>query len=96
MESATIAAAAAAHALPFLAVRSIADTADMTLPHSVRAAIDADGRLDLLRFAGSAWRRPQEWRELVRLRQCFNRALQALTRVAHELGDHFGLVPDAR
>ena len=45
MESHGVAAVAAAHDVPFIALRAIADTAERPLPPAALAAVDAEGRV---------------------------------------------------
>jgi adenosylhomocysteine nucleosidase len=72
MESAAVAAVAAQHGLPFLALRVILDTARDTLPPSILRAFDptAGGRAGRPRAAALLWPllcAPADWGRLLRL-----------------------------
>jgi hopanoid-associated phosphorylase len=80
MESAAHARAAARHGLPFVAVRSIIDTASTDIPETVLQALDAHGGLDaakLLRGVGSA---PADWIKMLRLCIQFSAAQKTLKK----------------
>jgi adenosylhomocysteine nucleosidase len=67
MESFWIAAAAAAAAVPFIAVRVIVDGAADEIPAIVSGATDAYGRLQAARLIGGLLQRPQDLLGLSRL-----------------------------
>lgn len=67
MESAAVAAAAAEAALPFLAVRAIADRAGDRLPVLVEKAVTPDGRPDVGRAISALLRRPGDIPATLRL-----------------------------
>ncbi len=80
MESLAIAQVAAAHGLPFLAVRVIVDTAQDELPAAVIAATRC-GDVQLWRLAAALVRAPADLGPLLRLAlryRCANRSLAAL------------------
>jgi adenosylhomocysteine nucleosidase len=81
MESAAVASIAAAHRLPFIAVRVIVDTAADVLPRAVMAATRA-GRVRILRLILEVGCRPRDIAPLIRLATRYRRARQALTAVA--------------
>lgn len=89
MESAAVAAVAREHALPFLAVRAIADPLDMALPEAVLRATDAQGVIHPWRLAARVLRNPGEVRALLQLASHFRAALRTLRSAAHRMGDHF-------
>jgi len=83
MESASVAAVAAAFRLPFLAVRVIVDAATDTLPSCVAAAADQQGHLRLLKLIAALARAPGELGPLFTLARRYrvaNRSLAALAR----------------
>lgn len=82
MESAAIAAVAARHGLPMLAVRVIADTAGDRLPKSALHGVDVYGQPQLRALAGSLVRHPADVASLVRLGRCFTAAKRTLCSVA--------------
>jgi adenosylhomocysteine nucleosidase len=81
MESATIAAIAARHELPFIAVRVIVDTADDALPHAVVSATRS-GRLRLWWLIASLARAPGEIAALLRIARRYRMATRSLLAVA--------------
>ncbi|MBS3964702.1 MAG: phosphorylase [Methylomonas sp.] len=85
MESAAIAAVASEQQLPFLAVRAIADPADMTLPDAVARSLKADGTVDLLKVMTQVAWHPGQIPALIRLGLHFGRAQTALKQAARHL-----------
>jgi hypothetical protein len=89
MESAAIAAVAAAHGLPFVAIRAIVDDAGMALPPVARAAMDSDGRLQPLRLTTALAGRPgavhAQLRSLKNLAVAYRAARMALGEAAEWL-----------
>jgi adenosylhomocysteine nucleosidase len=81
MESLAIAQVAAAHDLPFIAVRVIVDTAADVLPRAVVAASRA-GQVSLRRLLGGLAMAPLELVPLIRLAQRYRAATRSLTAVA--------------
>ena len=84
MESATVAAIAAQHNLPFIAVRVIVDTAADMLPRAVVAASKA-GRVRLARLIGGLILAPREIGSLVRLAQRYRIAMRSLRVIGAHL-----------
>jgi hopanoid-associated phosphorylase len=84
MESAVVAAIAAKHKLPMIAVRVIVDTAADTLPRAVVAASQA-GRIRFARLIGGLILRPQELVSLIRLAQRYRIAMRSLHAIAAHL-----------
>lgn len=82
MEAAAVASTAAAHALPFLAIRSIVDPVDCELPRCVLASLDPSGKPRLGALLSTLLRRPWELGGLVRLALHFNAALRTLREAA--------------
>ena len=85
MESGAVARAAWRAGVPFLAVRVVADPADLALPQAALCALDADGRTRPMRILGALVRRPREIPALLRLARHFRAAratLRTVTRVA--------------
>lgn len=82
MESLTIAEAAHAHQLPFIAVRVIVDGAGDALPRAVAAAADKEGHLQLWRLLGALAREPSDLRPLIRLARRYRAASRSLAAVA--------------
>jgi adenosylhomocysteine nucleosidase len=81
MESLAIAQVAAAHGLPFVAVRAIVDTAGDAIPETVLAASN-DGNLRISRLILGSARSPLQLLSLARLAQRYRRAIAALAAVA--------------
>jgi hopanoid-associated phosphorylase len=86
MESHVAAAFAAAHRLPFAAVRVVCDPADRSLPHLVAKALRPDGEIDLLGVVGGLIRRPTQVAALTRVAGDFAEGLRALRRCRELLG----------
>lgn len=85
MESAAIARVAVRHRLPFLAVRAIADRADMDLPKPVANAMDRNGDLNMPLLLALIFAYPNSLPALLRLGRCFRAARRSLRSVALRL-----------
>lgn len=85
MESAAIAAVAGRAGVPFAAVRSIVDPADLPLPRALAGALRDDGSVRALALAGALLRRPQELPGLLALARHYRRALARLRATAGAL-----------
>ena len=81
MESLAVAAVAAAHHLPFIAVRVIVDTAADALPRSVAGASRA-GAVSLARLMGGLALTPGELFAVLRLAKRYRAAMRTLAAVA--------------
>jgi adenosylhomocysteine nucleosidase len=81
MESSAVAEVAAAHNLPFVAVRVIVDTATDALPRAVTAAGRA-GRVSMPRLLGGLALAPLDLLALIRLAQRYRAATRSLADVA--------------
>jgi adenosylhomocysteine nucleosidase len=79
MESAAHARAAADSGLPYVAVRSILDTAATEIPEAVLQARDAQGGIDAAKIFG-ACRSPADWMRMLGLAFQFRAAQRALKR----------------
>jgi len=79
MESAAHARAATDRGLPYVAVRSILDTASTELPEAVLQARDAHGGVDIAKVLG-ACRSPADWIKMARLACQFRAAQRTLKR----------------
>jgi len=87
MESAAVAGRAEAAGRPFVALRSITDTAAEALPRAALEAVDADGRLQPLRLLRAVLTRPSDILALMALGRHFAQARRALdTAAAHAPG----------
>jgi adenosylhomocysteine nucleosidase len=80
MESAAHARAAARHGLPFVAVRSIIDTASTDIPETLLQALDVDGGLNAAKLLRSAGRAPADWIKILRLCIQFSAAQRTLKK----------------
>ena len=78
LESAAVARAAAHHALPFAALRAIADPAHRSLPQAALAALGPNGQIALVRVIRTALRHPAELPALIALAADTARARRAL------------------
>ena len=81
METADIAAVAAAAGRPFIAVRAICDTADRDVPRAAIAAMQADGHANLFAILAQ----PGDWWSLIGLARDYSRARAALRGVGRLL-----------
>jgi hopanoid-associated phosphorylase len=91
MESHVAAAFAAAHRLPFAAVRVVCDPAERALPPLVANALRPDGEISLLGVFGGLVMRPMQVAALTRLASDFAEGLRALRRCRELLGLGFGV-----
>jgi len=82
MESAACARAALSLGLPFLAVRSIVDPVDTTIPDSIQDAFDVNGMLHVPRMLGRALLAPRDFIGVIRLGRHFDAAMKTLKAVA--------------
>ena len=82
LESFAVAAVAARHGLPFLAVRAIADTGLDGLPRSLIAAAAAGGDMPMGRVLGALVRAPADLPAFIRLVRQYVAASRALRIVA--------------
>lgn len=89
MESGSVAEVASKANLPFMAIRAIVDTSDMTIPLSGLTAIDEYGGLRPMHLLGSLLRRPADLLLLNQLRSNFTAARTTLSTVAQLVGDNF-------
>lgn len=85
MESVAIAKVAQQHRLPFLAIRAIADPADMDLPKAVSYAFNDQGDIVLTRLLSFIARHPSEVPGLIKLGLHFNAAQNTLKWAAKQL-----------
>lgn len=91
MESAALAQLASEHALPFLSLRFIVDSADMTLPSSLASSLDADGQLQLIKLLGMLIMHPGEIPSLIKLGRAFSHTRKSMRCVLEKLGPDMGL-----
>ncbi len=82
MESAAVVAVAHQAGVPFVAIRAIADRADLTVPQSVLRSLDEFGRLRPLSFLRELFVRPNDLFLLIRLARDFRTAQASLVAVA--------------
>jgi adenosylhomocysteine nucleosidase len=82
MESAALAAVAQEAGVGFMAIRAVADGADMVIPRVAIKAVDDCGRLALAGLLAGLICYPQEWRHLGRLSRGFHAAQATLAAVA--------------
>lgn len=85
MESYAIAQAAQHYALPFLAIRAIADPASMDLPIALSNALNEEGEVDISKIIFSLARNPKEIPHLIQIGQYFQIAKRKLSLVAEQL-----------
>ena len=77
MEGAAVAEIAAAHGLPFLAVKAVSDEMDFELP-PLQGFVDAEGKFQSVRFGFWAAWHPRWWPAIAQLKRNGDRAAAAL------------------
>ncbi len=87
MESIAIAKVARQNSLPFIAIRAIADPADMDLPKAINHSLNDQGDIVLAKLLSFIALRPAEVPGLIKLGLHFNAAKKTLKSVANQL-DH--------
>lgn len=87
MESAAVFRIATQAGLPCLAIRAVADPAAMDLPQAVVQALNAQGRVELVKLLRFLLAHPWEAPALVKLGLHFNAALKTLKIAAKRLND---------
>jgi adenosylhomocysteine nucleosidase len=92
MESGAVAKVAQDAHVPFMAIRAIADSADMAVPQNSLGAIDEFGELNLHRLLKELIRHPFELFAMIRLGWNFRAAQVTLAKVATLAGSHL-LIP---
>ena len=85
MESRAIAEVAQHYALPFLAIRAIADPSTMDLPNAVLKALNENGEVEITKIIASLVFNPKEIPHLIQLGQYFQLAKKTLSSVAKQL-----------
>lgn len=85
MESVAIARVASQHQLPFLAIRAIADPANMDLSPAISYALNPQGDVVLAKLLAYLLRHPFEVFGLIKLAVHFNAALKTLKPIAQQL-----------
>ncbi|MGR8941162.1 MAG: phosphorylase family protein [Gammaproteobacteria bacterium] len=85
MESSAVARVAKKHAVPFLAIRAIADPASMGLPEAVVYATNADGEVAIGKLLGYLALHPAQLPSLIKLGIYFNKAKETLKQAAGRL-----------
>ncbi len=85
MESGAIAQVAQHYALPFLAIRTIADPSTMDLPQAVLKALNENGEIEITKIIASLVFNPKEIPHLIQLGQYFQLAKKTLSSVAKQL-----------
>ncbi len=85
MESGAIAEVAQHYALPFLAIRAIADPASMDLPLAVSKALNENGEVEISKIIASLVFNLKEIPHLIQLGQYFQLAKRTLSTVAKQL-----------
>ena len=98
MESLAVAEVAGSHALPFIAVRVIVDTAADIVPQAVIAASGSSGHLQIGRLIAAVALAPADLGALIRLLPRYraaSRSLGAVARAGTPARHAFPTVPDA-
>ncbi|NOT84204.1 MAG: phosphorylase [Methylococcaceae bacterium] len=87
MESVAVAKTAKQHAMPFIAIRAIADPANMDLPLAISAALNTEGDVVLSKLLGYLVRHPGELPGLIKVGLQFKAAQRTLKNVAKLLNE---------
>lgn len=82
MESVAIAKVAKTRRIDFLAIRSIADPADMNLPKAVTHALDQDGEVNIAKLLNYLIKHPLELPSLIQLGRHFHASQKTLKQAA--------------
>ncbi|WP_374148121.1 phosphorylase [Sphingomonas sp. 28-63-12] len=85
MESHIAARVAARHGLPFLAIRTISDTAHETLPPAALVGMNPDGSMALGKVLASLARRPGQLPALIRTGRSAELAFKSLVEIHQKL-----------
>jgi adenosylhomocysteine nucleosidase len=86
MESAAVAAEAAARGVPCLVLRAVCDPAHLGIPRCALEGTDANGNVRTFAFARSLLARPHELVAVIGLHRAFRRAQRALTAAIRVAG----------
>jgi adenosylhomocysteine nucleosidase len=89
VESHAVAAAAKSAGLPFLGLRVIADTSEMTIPRAAISAVGTDGTTHTAQVVAGILARPRELPSLIALANSSQKAFSVLRRVALRCGRDF-------
>jgi adenosylhomocysteine nucleosidase len=84
MESGAVALVAKKHHIPFIAIRSVSDSSEMTIPDSVHANLEG-GTAHISRIVIQAIFTPKDWLPMLKLSYNFSKAQKALRRMAKVL-----------
>jgi len=82
MESAALGKVAGQAGVPFVVIRTISDTANMTLPVWISRNVDTSGRLQTSALVLSLLIHPLDWPRVIRLAHGFNVARRSLSALA--------------
>ena len=88
MESGAIAKIADSNSIDFIVIRSISDDADTIIPNAILTYTDHLGRPDLYPFLFSCIKQPSQILGIIKLAQCYKKALSSLNQIASDLKKH--------
>jgi hopanoid-associated phosphorylase len=91
METAAVAKVAARRELPFVALRVVVDAIGQSVPTSILASVDAEGRVALSRLVLALLGRPHDLKSVVGLARAARAADRTLSAVCRLAGPRFGL-----
>lgn len=86
MESASVAAVADAAGVPFVALRTIADSADTAIPDWLTGELDEYGRVQVASFLRTVLRHPADWRRTLHVANDFRAAFATLRAIGNDPG----------
>ncbi|HYW34456.1 MAG TPA: squalene--hopene cyclase [Balneolaceae bacterium] len=81
METAAVARVAKEHDIPFLAIRSVSDSAEMQIPRAIKNNVN-DGTPNTLGILSDAILEPKDWLPMISLSYNFNKAQKSLSKMA--------------
>ena len=85
MESGTLARLAHQHQIPFVVIRSVADTSTMSIPPSILKTMSVEGKINFALLCQQLLLHPADCLALLRLGRGFGKAKRTLTQVAQIL-----------
>ncbi len=89
MESAAIAQIANENHIPFISLRVIVDSADMTIPYVVMNNMDENGNIAIIKLLFGLLKKPGDIISLIQLADNFNKARKIMLECKNKLGIEF-------
>ncbi len=92
MESATIAQVATEASIPFLVIRAISDSAQMSIPERLVKAVNSVGEISLQQIFTNVILRPKDWKAIFSLARGMHAAQSSLTKLAQHEDRHLARI----